>query len=74
MPTVLFKDSVAAANGYIYIHSVNCHRVSVVTDDNSILRDCTMVTITPGCLNTHCMLIYIPQIPGNMLDTGQPYC
>lgn len=42
---MLFKDSAQAANRYIYNHSVNCHSVSAVTDDNSILGSSAMVTI-----------------------------
>jgi len=42
---VLFKDSAQAANRYIYNHSVNCHSMSAVTDDNSILGSSAMVTI-----------------------------
>lgn len=42
---MLFKDSAQAANRYIYNHSVNCHSMSAVTDDNSILGSSTMVTI-----------------------------
>lgn len=45
VPTVLFKDSAQAANRYIYNHSVNCHSMSAVTDDNSILGSSAMVTI-----------------------------